>query len=151
MPAYFKQILYQNQYFVLQLVNVLQKSARKWDWKWNKDTICFCVMNHYSTLYPQTRLCNVQFWRCWWHSKWRQLHFPPLHMLLCGERDKIRLKKNSCCPTWIGPASIAAMSCLELALRAQGTNVSTVSIETSCPNTFSWFSLVTPLKDKEST
>jgi len=71
-------------------------------------------------------------------------------MLLCGERDKIRLKKNPCCPTWLGPASIAAVSCLQLVLRAQGTNVSTVSTETSCPDTFSWFSLVISLKDKES-
>ena len=76
--------------------------------------------------------------------------FPPLQMFLCFERDKIRLKKNSCCPTWLGPASIAAVSWLQLVLRAQGTNISILSTETSCPDTFSWFSLVTSHKDKKS-
>jgi hypothetical protein len=77
--------------------------------------------------------------------------FSPLQMLLCGERDKIKLQKNSCCPTWLGPTSIAAVSCLQLVLHVQGTNVSILSTEASCPDTFSWFSLVTSHKDKDST
>jgi len=77
--------------------------------------------------------------------------FSPLQMLLCGERDKIRLQKNSCCPTWLGPASIATMSRLQLVFHVQGTSVSILSTEVSCTDTFSWFSLVTSHKDKEST
>jgi hypothetical protein len=154
MPAYFKQILYQNQYFVLQHVKCLiKKSARKWEWKWNMDTIY--VFLWYESLLDiastNTSLqCTVLKVLTTFQMKTTKF-FSPLQTLMCGERDKIRLQKNSCSPTWLGPASIAAMSWLQLVLHVQGSYVSTLSTEASCPDTFSWVSLVTSHKDKEST
>jgi hypothetical protein len=140
MPAYFKQILYQNQYFVLHLVKCLTKISKKigLETKYGRNMFLRyeALLDIVST---NTSLqCTILKVLMTFQMK-TTTFFSPLQMLLCGERVKIRLQKNSCCPAWLGPASIVAMSWLRLVFHVQGSNVSILSTEVSCPVYFPGF------------